>query len=183
MIPSYCTRCPSKPSFQFTILQRCFLLFYLSYDFFGIRSHFLRVKTSSSDFRFDQELFLNHDFLSFLVSNRSKIDWKRKRLHKRMTRLDIQAQFSEHFWLHFFLWLRKTYFFANTVSLRRFWFLLSLKKSLPDEIAEMFDYVSNMLAFEIVSWNWQLYFSNQLVEWLVLVEGFILIFLVWFFPW
>ena len=150
---------------------------------FGLRSHFLHKEASSLDSWFDQEIFLNHDILSFLVSNRNKMYWKGKRLHNRMTRLDIQAQFSVNFWLHFFLQFPKTYFFANAVSLRRFWFSLSLKKSLPAENAETFDYVSYLLAFEIVSWNWQLYFSNLLVEWLVLVEGFILKFLVWFFPW
>ena len=150
---------------------------------FGLPSHFLNKEASSSDSWFDQEIFLNHDILSSLVTNRSKVDWKGKRLLNRLTRVDIQAQFSENFWLHFFTQFPKTYFFANTVSLRRFCFSLSLKKSLPAKIAETVDYVSYLLAFKIASWNWQLFFSNQLVEWLVLVDGFILIFLVWFIAW
>ena len=76
---------------------------------FGIRSHFLPNDASSTDFRFDQEVFLNHDILRFLLSNRSKIDWKVKRLHDRMPRLDIQVQFCEIFWQHFFFYFQKTY--------------------------------------------------------------------------
>ena len=74
-------------------------------------------------------------------------------------------------------------FYANRVSLRRFWTSLSAKKFFEAEIAETFDYVSYLLAFEFVSWNWQLQFSNQFVEWLILLEDFFLFFLVWFFPW
>ena len=74
-------------------------------------------------------------------------------------------------------------FSANGVSLRRFSISLSAKKSLEAEIAETFDYVSYLLPFKIVSWNWQLHFSNQFVEWLILLEDFFLNFLVWFFPW
>ena len=68
--------------------------------------------------------------------------------------------------------------FANRVSLRRFWISLPAKKCLEAEIADIFDYVSHLLAFEIVSWNWPLPFSNQFVEWLILLEDFFLIF--WF---
>ena len=74
-------------------------------------------------------------------------------------------------------------FFANRVSLRRIWISLCAKKSLEVEIAETFDYVSYLLAFETVSWNCQLHFSNQFVEWLILLEDFFLIFLFSFFPW
>ena len=74
-------------------------------------------------------------------------------------------------------------FFADRVFLRRFWILLSANKSLEAETAESFDYVSYLLAFEIDSWNRQLHFSNQFVDWLCLFEESNLKFLVWFFLW
>ena len=69
-------------------------------------------------------------------------------------------------------------FFANGVSLRRFSISPSAKKSLGAEIAETFDYVSYLLAFKIASWNWQLHFPNQFVEWLILLEDIFLFFFV-----
>ena len=64
-----------------------------------------------------------------------------------------------------------------------FWISLYSKKSLEAEIAETFEYDSYLLAFEIISWNWRLHFSNQFVDWPILFEDFILKILVWFFLW
>ena len=115
MIPSYYTHCPSKTCFQFTFLKRCLLfsLFYLVYDAFWYSISFLPKEASSSDFWFDQEVLLNHDILSFLLSNRSEIDWKVKILHDHMPRLDIQVQFYEIFWQHFFFYFQKIYVFCK----------------------------------------------------------------------
>ena len=115
MTPPYYTHCPSKPYFHFTFLKRCLLfsLFYLVYDSFWYSISFSANDASSSDFWFDQEVFLNHDISSFLLSNRSKIDWNVKRLHDRMPRLDIQVQFCEIFWQHFFFYFQKTYNFCK----------------------------------------------------------------------
>ena len=101
------------------------------------------------------------------------MDWKVKSLHNRMHRLDIQVQFFWNFLTTHLLLIPKNICFLQTVSLRRFWISLSANKSLEAEIAETIDYVSYLLAFEIVSWSWQLHFANQFVEWLILLEDFI----------
>ena len=63
-------------------LLRCFcsLCFILRIILFGIPSPFTHNEASSLYFEFDQKIFLNDDFLSSLPSNRSKVDWKGKKI-------------------------------------------------------------------------------------------------------
>ena len=63
-------------------------------------------------------------------------------------------------------------FFANRNARRWFSALFIATKSLEAEIAETFSYVSFFSLFELVSWNYQLYFTNQAVNRLFLLEIF-----------
>ena len=64
------------------------------------------------------------------------------------------------------------FFFANGSARRWFWASFIATRNLEAEIAEISSYVSICLLFKLVSWKYQLYFTNQAVNWLFLLEGF-----------
>ena len=97
---------------------------------FGIRSHFLPNDASISEFWFDQEVFLNHDNMSFLLSNKSKLDWKVKMLHNRMPRLDIQVQFFRKFLKTLLLLIPKNICFLQTEFISAAFVFRSVRRSL-----------------------------------------------------
>ena len=78
----------------------------------------------------------------------------------------------DNFWLDFLHQFRNWFFFANRSARRWFWASFIATRNLEAESAEIFSYVSVFLVFEHVSWNYQLYFTNQVVNWLYLLEDF-----------
>ena len=84
----------------------------------------------------------------------------------------IKLNFLDNFWLDFLHQFRNWFFFANRSARRWFWASFIATRNLEAEIAEIFSFVSIFLVFELVSWNYQLSFTNQAVNWLFLLEGF-----------
>ena len=75
----------------------------------------------------------------------------------------IKFYFLDTFWLHFFHQFPNTFLMQIEVFLCSFWLLFLSKFSEP-EIAKIFCYVSYVFVFEPHFWNYQLSFSNQVVN-------------------
>ena len=91
-------------------------------------------------------------------------------MRNHLTRLDFSAIF-----LIAFGWVTSISFgidfFATRTARRWFWASVIATRTLEDEIAEIFSYVSFFFLFELVSWNYQLYLTNQAVKQLFSLEG------------
>ena len=92
-------------------------------------------------------------------------------MHNHLYRLEFQANF-----LIIFGWISSISFgidfFATRSARRWFWASFIATRTLEAELAEIFSYVSFFFVFELVSWNYQLYFTNQAVDRLFLLEDF-----------
>ena len=84
----------------------------------------------------------------------------------------IKLSCLDNFWPDFLHEFRNWFFFAIRSARRWFWASFIAPRTLEDEIAEIFSYVSFFFVFELVSWNYQLYFTNQAVNRLFLLESF-----------
>ena len=84
----------------------------------------------------------------------------------------IKLSCVDNFWLDFLHEFRNWFFFAIRSARRWFWASFIATRTLEAEFAETFSYVYFFFVFELVSWNYQLYFTNQAVNRLFLLEGF-----------
>ena len=149
----------------------CFLSYLLRMILFGFQTRSVQNDASSSDIQFHWALFFNEDFLCSLPSNRNEVHWKCQSVHNHLTRLDFQADF-----LITFGWISSISFGIDFFATRRarswFWASFIATRTLETEIAEIFSYVSFFFVFELVSWNNQLYLTNQAVNRLFSLEDF-----------
>ena len=114
----------------------------------------------------------NHETLSFVPSNRNNTDWKEQRLRNRSTRHDNQAVV-----LITFGWISSMSFgidfFCNQkCSSLILGFIHSNENFRGRNCRDFLRFVSLFFVFELVSWNYQLYFTNQAVNRPFLLEGF-----------
>ena len=162
---------PSKPFFQFVFRKQFPSFFFLRIILFGIRILFLCIHASSWGIQFNWENIFIDKILSFVPSNRSKIDWRGQGLHG-LTRLGIQVHFSSKLLVLVSASIFESSFFANRISLRVFGVLFLPTRSLEADVASTFSYVSYFFLLEDLPWNYQLCSSSEFFNRHLLLAGF-----------